>query len=61
MYLIIQKEYNTYFTYSEYGFKSMRDMAYNLPSVFYVKVNEFGDSCLYSANRRNELNKDCHG
>ncbi|XP_025420326.1 uncharacterized protein LOC112690515 isoform X2 [Sipha flava] len=54
------KEYKTYFTYSEYGFKSMRDMAYNLPSVFYVYVTECGEYYLYNASRRKELKIECH-
>ncbi|KAL5236605.1 hypothetical protein ACI65C_004015 [Semiaphis heraclei] len=49
-------EYNSHFSFSEYGFSSMRDMAYKLPSVFYVKVTEDDHECiLFEAGRRNEL------
>lgn len=52
-----QKEYNSQFTFYEYGFRSMKDMAYKLPSVFYVKVTE--DECiLFHACRKNELDNE---
>lgn len=52
-----QKEYNSQFTFYEYGFRSMKDMAYKLPSVFYVKVIE--DECiLFHACRKNELDNE---
>ncbi|XP_015370255.1 PREDICTED: uncharacterized protein LOC107166201 [Diuraphis noxia] len=52
-------EYNSHFSFSEYGFSSMRDMAYKLPSVFYVKVTEDNHECiLFEACRRNELEND---
>ncbi|XP_022169440.1 uncharacterized protein LOC111033146 isoform X1 [Myzus persicae] len=48
--------YNSHFNFSEYGFSSMRDMAYKLPSVFYVKVTEDNNECiLFEAHRRSEL------
>lgn len=54
---MLQKEYNSQFTFYEYGFKSMKDMAYKLPSVFYVKVTE--DECiLFHAGRQNELDNE---
>ncbi|XP_008185199.1 uncharacterized protein LOC100158689 [Acyrthosiphon pisum] len=49
-------EYNSHFNFSEYGFSSMRDMAYKLPSVFYVKLTEDNqESILFEACRRSEL------
>ncbi|CAH1731463.1 unnamed protein product [Aphis gossypii] len=49
-------EYNSHFNFSEYGFRSMRDMAYKLPSVFYVKVTDDDNDCiLFEADRRSEL------
>ncbi|XP_026816464.1 uncharacterized protein LOC113555992 isoform X2 [Rhopalosiphum maidis] len=53
---IYGKEYNSYFNFSEYGFRSMRDMAYKLPSVFYVKVTDDDHECiLFEADKRSEL------
>uniref|UniRef100_A0A2H8TF29 Tudor domain-containing protein 1 n=1 Tax=Melanaphis sacchari TaxID=742174 RepID=A0A2H8TF29_9HEMI len=53
---IYGKEYNSHFNFSEYGFKSMRDMAYKLPSVFYVKVTDDDHECiLFEADRRSEF------
>uniref|UniRef100_A0A2S2PA58 Tudor domain-containing protein 1 n=2 Tax=Schizaphis graminum TaxID=13262 RepID=A0A2S2PA58_SCHGA len=53
---IYGKEYNSYFNFSEYGFRSMRDMAYQLPSVFYVKVTDDDHECiLFEADKRSEL------
>lgn len=38
----------------------MKDMAYQLPTVFYVTVNE--DECiLFHANKRKELGNDLNG
>lgn len=57
-----QNEYRSYFTFSEYGFKSMRDMAFNLPSIFYVKTTDDECECiLYNADRRNELQNNFTG
>jgi len=40
----------------------MRDMAYNLPSVFYVKIDEVNqESILFEANRRSELENNSDG
>lgn len=40
----------------------MRDMAYKLPSVFYVKVTEDDHECiLFEADRRNELENNLDG
>ncbi|VVC34376.1 Hypothetical protein CINCED_3A021644 [Cinara cedri] len=53
---IYDAEYNGCFTFSEYGFRSMRDMAFNLPSIFYVKESEEnGEYVLYDARRRSEF------
>ncbi|XP_050063063.1 uncharacterized protein LOC126552407 [Aphis gossypii] len=53
---IYGKEYNSHFNFFEYGFRSMRDMAYKLPSVFYVKVTDDDNDCiLFEADRRSEL------
>lgn len=57
-----QNEYCSGFVYNEYGFKSMKDMAYQLPSVFYVKENNESNQCvLYNAYRRNELENSLNG
>lgn len=59
---MIQNEFGSGFVYSEYGFKSMKDMAYQLPSVFYVKDNDDFNKCiLYNAHRRNELENNLNG
>ncbi|CAH1731461.1 unnamed protein product [Aphis gossypii] len=53
---IYGKEYYSHFNFFEYGFRSMRDMAYKLPSVFYVKVTDDDNDCiLFEADRRSEL------
>jgi len=62
MLISLQKEYQSHFMFTDYGFKSMRDMAYKLPSVFYVKMVEERDECiLYSTCRRVELESDVNG
>jgi len=59
---ILQSEYNSHFNFSEYGFSSMRDMAYKLPSVFYVKLTEDNqESILFEACRRSELENNSDG
>jgi len=62
MLISLQNEYHSRFMFTDYGFKSMRDMAYKLPSVFYVKMVEERDECiLYSTCRRVELESDIKG
>jgi len=40
----------------------MRDMAYKLPSVFYVKITEDDNECiLFEADRRGELENNSNG
>ncbi len=41
----------------KYGFRSIRDMAYKLPSIFYVKVTDDDENncVLFEADRRSEL------
>jgi len=40
----------------------MKDMAYQLPSVFFVKENNENNQCiLYNAHRRNELENNFNG
>lgn len=60
--MTLQEEYQSHFTYSEYGFTSMSDMAYNLPSVFFVKFDEIDGECtLYNADRRSEIDNEQKG
>jgi len=40
----------------------MRNMAYKLPSIFYVKLIEDGNECiLFEANKRSELENKLDG
>ncbi|CAH1731459.1 unnamed protein product [Aphis gossypii] len=49
-------EYNIHIDFFKYGFRSIRDMAYKLPSIFYVKVTDDENNCvLFEADRRSEL------
>lgn len=58
---IQQNEYHSSFTFTEYGFTSMKDMAFKLPSVFYVKITENNECILYNAQRRNDLKNNSDG
>ncbi|XP_050066598.1 uncharacterized protein LOC126555758 [Aphis gossypii] len=50
-------EYNIHIDFFKYGFRSIRDMAYKLPSIFYVKVTDDDENncVLFEADRRSEL------
>ncbi|XP_025199021.1 tudor domain-containing protein 5-like, partial [Melanaphis sacchari] len=53
---VYKNEYNCDFNFSEYGFSSMKDMAYKLPSVFFVKLSEDGtEYILFEAHVITEL------
>lgn len=55
--IILQNEYNIHIDFFKYGFRSIRDMAYKLPSIFYVKVTDDDENncVLFEADRRSEL------
>ncbi|KAE9528672.1 hypothetical protein AGLY_012247 [Aphis glycines] len=49
-------EYNIHIDFFKYGFRSIRDMAFKLPSVFYVKVTDDDNDCiLFEADRQSQL------
>ncbi|KAF0756349.1 tudor domain-containing protein 5-like [Aphis craccivora] len=55
-------EYNSHFNFFEYGFSSMKDMAYKLPSIFHVKLTEDGNQLiLFKARVRTELENKLNG
>ncbi|XP_050426306.1 tudor domain-containing protein 7-like [Adelges cooleyi] len=50
-----EKMYKSKYTFHEYGFKSMSDMALKLPSVFHVEIVDESNECiLFHADRRSE-------
>ncbi|XP_050528415.1 uncharacterized protein LOC126898446 [Daktulosphaira vitifoliae] len=55
---LYDKMYSSSFTFHEYGFKSMSDMAYNIPSVFHVEIEEDTNECiLHQASKRDLLSQ----
>uniref|UniRef100_A0A2S2P5Q8 Tudor domain-containing protein 5 n=1 Tax=Schizaphis graminum TaxID=13262 RepID=A0A2S2P5Q8_SCHGA len=53
---VYYNEYNSHFNFTEYGFSSIKDMAYKLPSIFHVKLTEDGSECiLFEARIMTEL------
>jgi len=47
--------FSSRFDFCEYGFESMKDMAYQLPSIFFVKDTDDGDCILYQASKREQF------
>jgi len=55
MLIIKQDTFSSRLDYFKYGFESIRDMAYQLPSIFFVKETDDGDCILYEASKREQF------
>jgi len=53
--MIKQDTFSSRFDFCEYEFESMKDMAYQLPSIFFVKDTDDGDCILYEASKREQV------